>query len=309
MSKIEKEVIIIGGGPAGLTAAIYVKRANKDVILLEPNLAGGQLTWSSIIENYPGFEFGITGMELAEHMKKQVEAIGVEIIPSRVREINPQSSKYSIKTDKDAYQAEAIIIATGALPKKLNIPGESDYLAKGVSYCATCDAPLFKNKIVAVIGGGDVALEEALYLSEYAAKVYLVHRRQGFRAAAVLEGRIKTNEKIELVLDSTVEAIEGDKVVKQLKVKNVLNEQIKIIKLDGVFIFIGSNPNSAFVESLVDMDKNKFILTNESMASSAEGIFAAGDVRKKEYRQIVLACADGAIAGLSASRYINENSY
>jgi len=189
----------------------------------------------------------------------------------------------------------------------LNVPGESDYIAKGVSYCATCDAPLFKNKIVAVIGGGDVALEEALYLSEYASKVYLIHRRQGFRAAAVLEDKVKNNKKIELILDSTVESIEGDKVVKQLEIKNKLNQEKRTIELEGVFIFIGLNPNSELVETLVKTDEDKLILTDESMACSVKGVFAAGDVRRKEYRQIVLACADGAIAGLSASRYINEN--
>jgi len=309
MTEIKKEIVIIGGGPAGLTAAMYAKRANKDIVLLEPNLVGGQLTWSSIVENYPGFESGITGMELAEHMKKQVEGIGVNIISSKATEITQQDSSYLVKTEKDCYQAQAIIMSTGAFPKKLNVPGENDYIAKGVSYCATCDAPLFKNKIVAVIGGGDVALEEALYLSEYASKVYLVHRRQGFRAAAVLENKVKNNKRIELVLDSTVEAIEGDSVVKQLKVKNTFNGQIETIKLDGVFIFIGLNPNSELVETLVKADEDKLILTDESMACSVKGVFAAGDVRRKEYRQIVLACADGAIAGLSASRYINENSY
>jgi len=309
MSEIKKEIIIVGAGPAGLTAAMYAKRANKDIILLEPNLVGGQLTWSSIVENYPGFESGIKGMELAEHMRKQVEGIGVSIISSKATEITQQDSSYLIKTEKDSYQAQAIIISTGAFPKKLNVPGESDYIAKGVSYCATCDAPLFKNKIVAVIGGGDVALEEALYLSEYASKVYLIHRRQGFRAAAVLEDKVKNNKKIELILDSTVESIEGDKVVKQLEIKNKLNQEKRTIELEGVFIFIGLNPNSELVETLVKTDEDKLILTDESMACSVKGVFAAGDVRRKEYRQIVLACADGAIAGLSASRYINENSY
>ena len=307
MSEIKKEIIIVGAGPAGLTAAMYAKRANKDIILLEPNLVGGQLTWSSIVENYPGFESGIKGMELAEHMRKQVEGIGVSIISSKATEITQQDSSYLIKTEKDSYQAQAIIISTGAFPKKLNVPGESDYIAKGVSYCATCDAPLFKNKIVAVIGGGDVALEEALYLSEYASKVYLMHRRQGFRAAAVLEDKVKNNKKIELILDSTVESIEGDKVVKQLEIKNKLNQEKRTIELEGVFIFIGLNPNSELVENLVKTDEDKLILTDESMACSVKGVFAAGDVRRKEYRQIVLACADGAIAGLSASRYINEN--
>ncbi|MDP8261226.1 MAG: thioredoxin-disulfide reductase [Candidatus Kappaea frigidicola] len=307
MSEIKKEIIIVGAGPAGLTAAMYAKRANKDIILLEPNLVGGQLTWSSIVENYPGFESGIKGMELAEHMRKQVEGIGVSIISSKATEITQQDSSYLIKTEKDSYQAQAIIISTGAFPKKLNVPGESDYIAKGVSYCATCDAPLFKNKIVAVIGGGDVALEEALYLSEYASKVYLIHRRQGFRAAAVLEDKVKNNKKIELILDSTVESIEGDKVVKQLEIKNKLNQEKRTIELEGVFIFIGLNPNSELVETLVKTDEDKLILTDESMACSVKGVFAAGDVRRKEYRQIVLACADGAIAGLSASRYINEN--
>jgi len=307
MAEIKKEIIIVGAGPAGLTAAMYAKRANKDIILLEPNLVGGQLTWSSIVENYPGFESGIKGMELAEHMRKQVEGIGVSIISSKATEITQQDSSYLIKTEKDSYQAQAIIISTGAFPKKLNVPGESDYIAKGVSYCATCDAPLFKNKIVAVIGGGDVALEEALYLSEYASKVYLIHRRQGFRAAAVLEDKVKNNKKIELILDSTVESIEGDKVVKQLEIKNKLNQEKRTIELEGVFIFIGLNPNSELVETLVKTDEDKLILTDESMACSVKGVFAAGDVRRKEYRQIVLACADGAIAGLSASRYINEN--
>jgi len=307
MSEIKKEIIIVGAGPAGLTAAMYAKRANKDIILLEPNLVGGQLTWSSIVENYPGFESGIKGMELAEHMRKQVEGIGVSIISSKATEITQQDSSYLIKTEKDSYQAQAIIISTGAFPKKLNVPGESDYIAKGVSYCATCDAPLFKNKIVAVIGGGDVALEEALYLSEYASKVYLIHRRQGFRAAAVLEDKVKNNKKIELILDSTVESIEGDKVVKQLEIKNKLNQEKRTIELEGVFIFIGLNPNSELVETLVKTDEDKLIITDESMACSVKGVFAAGDVRRKEYRQIVLACADGAIAGLSASRYINEN--
>ncbi len=309
MAEIKKEIVIIGGGPAGLTAAIYAKRANKDMVLLEPNLIGGQLTWSSVIENYPGFKSAITGMELAQNMKEQAESIGVNITAAKAVKIDFINSTYIIQTEKDTYNTQAVIIATGASPRKLNISGENEFIGKGVSYCATCDAPLFKNKIVAVIGGGDVALEEALYLSEFALKVYLIHRRQGFRATAVLEDRVKANKKIELVLDFTVEVIQGDSVLRRIKVKNKINNEAKEIKVDGLFMFVGLNPNSIIAEGLVEMDENKFIITDKSMACGKKGIFAAGDVRKKEYKQIVLACADGAIAGLSAGRYINENSY
>ncbi len=309
MAEIRKEIVIIGGGPAGLTAAIYTKRANKDIVLLEPNLVGGQLTWSSSIENYPGFKSAITGMELAQNMKEQVESAGVDIAAAKAVKIDFINSNYIVQAEKNTYNTQAVIIATGAYPKKLNISGENEFIGKGVSYCATCDAPLFKDKIIAVIGGGDVALEEALYLSEFALKVYLIHRRQGFRAAAVLEDRVKANKKIALLLDFTLEVIEGDSVVRQIKARNKINNEVKKIKVDGVFIFVGLNPNSIIAEGLVEMDENKFIITDESMACGKKGIFAAGDVRKKEYRQIVLACGDGAIAGLSAGRYINENSY
>jgi thioredoxin reductase (NADPH) len=309
MALTKKEIVIIGGGPAGVAAAIYAKRANKDMVVLEPNLIGGQLTWSSIIENYPGFKKGISGLELAENMKQQLKSLEIEIINSKVTEISAENSTYILKTDKGEIETVAVIVATGALPRKLGIPGEKEFLSKGVSYCATCDAPLFKNKIVAVVGGGDVALEEALYLSEFAKKVYLVHRRQGFRAAAILEQRINANERIELLLDSTLESIEGDNVVKRIQVRSLTDNSTKKIDTDGVFVFIGSEPNSKLVEDMVELDDNKFVIANSAMESSRKGIFAAGDVRKKEYRQVVLACADGAVAALSASKYINENSY
>jgi thioredoxin reductase (NADPH) len=308
MSEIKKDIVVIGGGPAGLTASIYAKRANKDIAVLEPNLAGGQLNWSSIIENYPGFKSGINGMKLAESMKEQAQAIGVEITASKAQKIESADSNFMVISDRDRYKAKAVILATGAVPKKLNVPGENDFISKGVSYCATCDAPLFKNKVVAVVGGGNVALEEVLYLSEFASKVYLIHRREAFRAAAILEERVKRNEKIELALNKTVEAIEGDKIVKELKLQDKLTNQSKKIDIDGLFIFVGSNPNSEIAGDLAELDKKKFVITDESMSTKSKGLFAAGDVRKKEYRQIVIAASDGAIAGLNASRYINENS-
>ena len=301
-----RELVIIGGGPAGLAAALYGARAALNPLILERGVPGGQAATTEWIENYPGFEDGIGGFELMVHMHRQAEKFGAEFKNADVLSIKKENGVFNLNTTTGEIFAKTVIVATGAEPKELGVPGEREFRGRGVSYCATCDGNFFRGKTVAVVGGGDSALEEAIYLTKLVEKVYLIHRREGFRAAKVVQERAKSNPKIEFILNAVVEEIAGERKVEKVVVKNVQNEEKTEIPVDGVFIYVGLKPNTAFLEGVLGLE-NGYIKTDEKMATEIPGLFAAGDVRVKDLRQVVTAVADGAQAAVSAEKYLEEN--
>lgn len=297
------DVIIIGGGPAGLTAGIYVSRARLKSLLIDNYGINGQLVSADVIENYPGFSDGISGVQLVKNFRNQAEKFGLEIISDEVVSINYTEKNIEVKTNGKIYSALSLIIATGAKPKQLGIPGEKEFTGRGVSYCATCDAALFKNKTIAVIGGGDTAIEEALFLTKFADKVLVIHRRDKLRATKILQERAEANKKISFLWNSKITEIIGDKKVKSILVENILTSEKTKINCDGVFMFVGYTPNTNFLKNVVQVDNNGHIITDEEMKTNKAGIFAAGDCRKKLLKQVITACSDGAIAAFSAEKY------
>ncbi|MDI6758966.1 MAG: thioredoxin-disulfide reductase [Candidatus Omnitrophota bacterium] len=299
------DLIIIGAGPAGLSAGLYAGRFRLNTLILERVSAGGQIILSSTIENYPGFPAGISTTELIERFKKQTEDVGVKIEYSEVLEISLGKDQiYNIKTSEGSFDTRSVIIAAGAQSKRLGVEGEERFLGRGVSYCATCDGPLFKNKDVVVVGGGDRAIEEALFLSSYAAKVTIIHRRQELRASKILEEKARQNLKINFVLKSVIEKIIGSDRVEGVVIKNRETIAESILSCHGLFIFVGLVPDTQFLKNLLHLDESGFIITDENMASSKEGIFASGDCRKKGLYQVITACAEGAIATNSVHNYL-----
>ncbi|MBU1062359.1 MAG: thioredoxin-disulfide reductase [Candidatus Omnitrophica bacterium] len=307
---MDYDVIIIGGGPAGLTAALYNARARLKILIIEGFSVPAQAVITDCIENYPGFPNGISGFELIENFKKQVQRFGAEFSVGNVEEIYPCKDKnlngWKIEVEGKTYTSLALIIACGARPKKMNVPGEEKLQGRGVSYCATCDGALYRDKDIVVIGGGDTAVEEALFLTRFGKKVTLVHRRDRLRAAKVLQERAISNKKMEFVWDSITSEIIGEDKVKAVKIKNIKTEKESIISCDGVFIFVGYTPNTDFVKELLKMDKNGYIVTDTGMKTQSPGIFACGDCRQKLLRQVVTACGDGAVAAFSAQQYVEE---
>jgi thioredoxin reductase (NADPH) len=303
------DVIIIGGGPAGLTAGLYTSRARLKSLLIEKGFAGGQVMTTEWIENYPGFEDGISGADLSRKMEKQATKFGLEIVQGSVIDISTRGGIKEITLeDENRYETKAVILATGSNPRPLKIEGEDRYRGRGVSYCATCDGAFFKGEKLAVIGGGDSAVEEGLFLTKFAETVYIVHRRDRLRAAKVVQERAFANEKIKFVWDSVPEKIEGDDSgVKSLHIKNVKTGEQSSLDVGGVFIYIGYDPNTGFLKDLVNLNEGNHIITNENMASSVPGIFVAGDVRVKPLKQIATAVGDGATAAIAAEKYIDEN--
>jgi thioredoxin reductase (NADPH) len=303
------DVIIIGGGPAGLTAGLYTSRARLKSLLIEKGFAGGQVTTTEWIENYPGFEEGISGAELSQKMEKQATKFGLEIIQGAVIDIslNDRIKKVNLE-DNNRYEARSIILATGSNPRPLKIEGEDKFRGRGVSYCATCDGAFFKDERLAVIGGGDSAVEEGLFLTKFAEIVYIVHRRDQLRAVKVVQERAFANPKIKFVWDSVPEKIEGDdRGVKALHIKNVKTDEQSVLDVQGVFIYIGYNPNTVFLKGLVNLSENNYIVADDNMSTSAPGVFTAGDVRAKPLKQIATAVGDGATAAVAAEKYIEEN--
>jgi thioredoxin reductase (NADPH) len=303
----EYDIIIIGGGPAGLTAGLYTARSKMKTLLLEKMACGGQAALAWTIENYPGFPEGISGAELMERIRKQAERYGLEIERGKVVKVNLSAKKDEklIETEEGKeYRAKALIVATGTRPRKLGVPGEERLTGKGISYCATCDGPLFKNKEIVVVGGGDSAVEEALFLSKFAEKVTLIHRREKLRATKTLQERAISNPKLEFLWESTVTEILGETEVEAVKVRNMETGKELILEAKGVFVYIGTLPNSEFLKGIVEMDDGGFIITDENMETSINGIYACGDVRKKLLKQIVTACGEGATAGFSAGQYV-----
>jgi len=298
------DLVIIGGGPAGLTAGIYAQRARLKTVLLEKQMVGGQIAVSDIIENYPGFP-SISGAALMEKFEEHARGLGLEIRFNDVSDIAVEDGVKVVKTSEGDIRTKAVLIATGAKPRRLGVPGEKELTGKGVSYCATCDGPFFRNLKVVVVGGGDTAVKEAVYLSRLASKVYIVHRRDKFRAEKMHQEKMEAAENIELVTSHVLKEIKAENNL----VKSVLLEDLKTgapreIEAEGVFIFVGINPTTDFVD--VDKDEGGFIKTNAKMETSVEGIFAAGDCRTTPLLQVATAVGDGAIAAASAIDYVEE---
>lgn len=303
----KRQLVIIGGGPAGLTSAIYGRRAGLDVLVLEKGSFGGQITITDEIENWPGVKKA-TGQELATSLREHAEVFKPEFRDCSVTGIHIKDGHKIITTNKGDIQADAVIIASGANFKKAGCPGELEFIGRGVSYCAVCDGAFFEELEVAVIGGGNTAVEEAVYLTQFASKVYIIHRRDSFRADKIPVDRAMANPKIVPVWDSVVESIVGSDMVDKLVLKNVKTGEISDLPVSGVFVFIGTEPNIEFLGDLVEK-RGGWIKTNEKMETSVEGILAAGDVRDKYLRQVVTAAADGAIAAMSAYDYITAELY
>lgn len=305
---MDYDVIIIGGGPAGLTAALYTSRARLKTLLIETYSVLAQAVITDHIENYPGFPDGISGFELIGKFKKQVEKFGAEFKVEDVKGIISYKEKgyngWKIKTDDKTYSSLSLIIASGARPKKLNIVGEDRLQGKGISYCATCDGPLYRDKNIVLIGGGDAAVEEALFLTKFGKKITLIHRRDRLRAAKVLQERVFSNKKIEVIWDSKPIEIVGEDRIRSVKVKNIKTKKEQDICCDGAFIFIGYIPNTDFIKGLIKLDKNGYIVTDDKMATSKKGVFSCGDCRQKVLRQVVTACGDGAQAAFSTQQYV-----
>ncbi|MDD2752253.1 MAG: thioredoxin-disulfide reductase [Candidatus Omnitrophica bacterium] len=302
------DLIIIGAGPAGLTAGLYAGRFRLKALILEKMTVGGQIILSSTIENYPGFPGSIATFELIEKISQQVKEVGINIENAEVLEIIPSKELpipvYNIKTQDNSYQARSVIIASGAQSRRLGVEGEEKFIGRGVSYCGTCDGPLFKNKDIILVGGGDRAIEEALFLSSYARKVTVVHRRQQLRASKILEEKARLNQKINFLLDSVIEKIIGKDRVEEVQIKNVATGALSTVCCQGVFIFVGISPNTNFLRNLLQIDDSGFIITNQNSQTSLQGIFACGDCLKKSLYQVINACGEGAVAADSAHKYL-----
>lgn len=304
------DIIIVGGGPAGMTAGLYLARARMKALLLEGMMCGGQILTTDVVENYPGFPHGIRGSELAGHMQKQCERFGLPVrneTVARIERAKTQGGPIGVSLEGgERLETHAVIIATGARWNQLGIPGEKELSGKGVSYCATCDGPLFKGKDVVVIGGGDTALEDALFLTKFAASVTIVHRRDTLRATKILQERARENKKIAFSFNSIAVEIKGSARVEGVIIKDVAKGIQKILKADGVFVLIGVTPNSGLAKGVVTLDENGYIITDDEMRTSANGIFACGDVRRKILRQVVTAAGEAATAAVSAQRYVEH---
>ncbi len=301
----KRELVVIGAGPAGLTAAIYGRRAGLDVLLLERGVAGGQINTTEEIENWPGVQHA-TGPELSEMFRSHAEKFKTEFRDADVSAVEVRDDVKVVVTNKGEIEAEAVILATGAYFRRLGCEGEAEHIGQGVSYCAVCDGAFFEDEEIAVVGGGNTAVEEGEYLTAFASKVYIIHRRDEFRADRAAVERALSNPKIVPVWNTVVEKIEGDGMVENLVLKNIKTDETSNLPVAGVFMFVGQLPHDEPVRGLVEATKGGWIKTDESMETSVEGLFAAGDVRDKDLRQVVTAASDGAIAAMAASAYINE---
>jgi len=301
------DIIIIGGGPAGLTAGIYASRAKMKTLLIESTFSPSLITTTDLIENYPGFPGGIADFGLVERFKEQALSFGLEIQQDDITAVKPSEdgSGWCALGGRE-YQARAMIIASGAAYATLGVPGEKEFTGRGVSYCATCDAPFYRDRAVVVVGGGDTAVQEALFLTKFASRVTLVHRRDSLRATAILQERAFANEKLAFVWNAVVEEIRGDKAVSAVRLKSLSSGQYQDFATDGVFIFAGYIPNSALVSGIVDRDTDGYIVVDDHMRTSRPGIFACGDCIRKLLRQVVTACGDGATAAFAAQLHVEE---
>lgn len=298
------DVIIIGGGPAGLSAGLYTSRARLKTLLIEKAIVGGQITNAERVENYPGFPDGIPGFDLGELMRKQAEGFGLEIKYAEALGLELRGSEKVVKTSDGDYMGRTVIIAGGATLQRLGIPGEERLTGKGVSYCATCDGPFFKDRVVAAVGGGDSAVEEGLLLTRFASRVIVIHRRDQLRASKILQERAFANKKMEFLWDSLVEDIQGENKVTMIKIRNVKTGQTTALEVSAVFIYVGQRPNTDYLKGLVPLDEKGCIIINERMETQIKGIFAAGDIRQNSPRQVITAAGDGVTAALSSEKFL-----
>lgn len=299
------DIVIVGGGPAGLAAGLYAARALRRTILLERNVTGGQIALTGLVENYPGFPEGVNGFDLAQAMQTQAEKYGMEMGYVDVAGIEPAGDYHLVRTNEGDYLARAVIVTGGADHNKLGVPGEERLTGRGVSYCATCDGAFFQNVPVAVVGGGDAAMDEGLFLTRYASEVHVIHRRDELRASAILQQRAFANEKMRFTWDTVVEEVLGDEEVKGLRLRNLKTGDASTLDVAAVFVFIGLHPNSDYLRKLVRMDEGGHIFVNEWMETEIPGLFAAGDIRVNSARQVVSAAGDGATAAIRADHYIS----
>ena len=306
-TKRKFDVIIIGAGPAGYTAAIYTSRAKRETLVISGNLPGGQLMLTTDVENYPGFAEGIFGPELMIAMRKQAERIGTTIIDDEVVNVDFRHRPFKILTYSEEYEADAVIIATGASPRKIGVKGEQEFSAKGVSYCATCDGPFFKNQDLVVAGGGDSAMEEAIFLTKFAKSVHVVHRRDKLRASKIMQDRAFENNKIQFHWNSVIDEIKGNQKVNQITINNLKTNQKETLDAGGVFVAIGHDPNTKLFKGQIELDDQAYIILKNSTKTSVEGVFAAGDVHDHLYRQAVTAAGFGCMAAIDVDKYLSEN--
>lgn len=302
------DVVIVGAGPAGLTAGIYSARGRLNTVILERNMAGGQIALTELVENFPGFPEGISGFDLSEKMKRQALEFGADL-----REITGVLSFapgpdgcYTVVTDQGEVRARSVILAPGVEAKRSGIPGEAEFIGRGVSWCATCDGALYKGRTVAVVGGGDSAVEEGLFLTKFADKVYLVHRRDELRAAEISQERAFANPKFEFVWDSVPRQIVGGDLVEALEVQNVKTQELRSLPVNGVFFYIGQLPNTGFLKGIVELDGTGYIVTDALLRTSLPGVFACGDAHANPLKQIAMAVGEGALAAVQAERYLDE---
>ncbi len=303
-----EDVTILGSGPAGLTAALYAARAQLKPLVVAGDTLGGQVSLTYEIENYPGFPEPLGGQELVERFQQQAERFGARILFDTAVEVDLSERPFRIKTYGEEFRTKALIIATGASARKLNVPGEKEFTGRGVSYCATCDGFFFKDQRVVVVGGGDSALEEALFLTRFAREVYIVHRRDQLRAGKILQQRAFANEKIQFIWNTVVEEILGDEKVRAVRLKDVKTGEVQEFPTDGVFIFIGHDPNSALFRGQLEMDERGYLIVDRRMHTSVPGVFAAGEIADPVFRQVVISAGMGAMAAMEAEKYLAEQA-
>ena len=305
-TKTSYDVIIIGAGPAGYTAGIYCSRARHDTLLISGLLPGGQLMNTTDVENYPGFEEGIMGPDLMLTMRKQAERMSTTILDDVVVNVDFRAKPFKVLTGSEEYEAKAVIVCTGATPRKIGIEGEQTFSGKGVSYCATCDGAFFRNQDIAVVGGGDSCMEEATFLTKFASKVHIIHRRDTFRASKIMQERALNNEKIEVHWNSAVEDIKGDQKVQQIILKDTKTGENKTLEMGGVFVAIGHEPNTELFKNQLEMDENGYIIQKKNTETSVKGVFTAGDVHDHRYRQAVTAAGFGCMSAIDVDKYLSE---
>ena len=302
----EYEVIIIGGGPAGLTAGLYAARARLNSLIIEKGVVGGQITDAERVDNYPGFPEGISGSELSELMHQQATKYGLKTLIAEVTGLEPQEKQKVVRTTEGNFVAKAVIIAGGSNRQKLGIPGEKKFTGKGVSYCATCDAFFFQDKLVAVVGGGNAAITEALHLVKFASKVTVIHRRDHLRATPILQEKAFSEPKIEFLWDTVIEAIEGGNFVERIRLHQVKTGEKSALKVAGIFVSVGLKPDTDYLKGVLPLSEAGYIITNDRLETEIPGIFAAGDIRYNSPRQVITAAGDGATAAIYAEKFITE---
>ncbi len=307
-TKTKFDVIIIGAGPSGYTAGIYCSRAGYDTLILSGILPGGQLVNTTEVENYPGFENGIMGPDLMIDMRKQSQRMGTTIIDDVVVNVDFRHKPFKVLTASEEYEGRAVIIATGANPRKLGIDGEEEFAGKGVSYCATCDGPFFRNLEIIVVGGGDSAIEEATFLTKFASNVHLVHRRGELRASKIMQERALNNEKIKFHWDSAVTNVKGDQKMQQAILKNLKTNEETALDAGGLFVAIGHEPNTQLFKGQIDLDEEGYVVLKNKTYTNIEGVFAAGDVHDRSYRQAITAAAFGCMAAIDVDKYLTESA-